>query len=286
MDARLSTFEQIRNTLIDLAIRFGPRLFTALLIVFAGVIISRWVGRLLARTLEKLELEPPVRALLTRIGRGIVFALFVIMGLQNLGVELLPLIAGLGVIGAGMALAMQGLLSDLAAGLSIIFTKPFRVGEFISIAGEEGVVEDITLSSTTLSHVDESRVVIPNRKIVGEILHNFGKVKQLEIVVGVAYETNLDLAIATIDDVLRGNARVLREPAPIVQTVRLADSSVEIAIKPWVVVRDCATALGEINKAIVETFRDRKISIPFPQREVRVVGDSLRRQAIAEEPHN
>lgn len=281
MDTPMSTFEQIRNTLVDLAIRFGPRLFTALLVIIAGILISRWVGRLLARALARLELEPPVRALLTRIGRGIVLALFVIMSLQNLGVQLLPLIAGLGVIGAGMALAMQGLLSDLAAGLSIIFTKPFRVGEFISIAGEEGVVEDVTLSNTTLSHVDESRVVIPNRKIVGEILHNFGRLKQLEIIVGVSYDTNLDLAFATIDGVLRGNARVLREPAAIVQTLRLADSCVEIAIKPWVAVRDCAAALGEINKAIVETFRDRNISIPYPQREVRLLKEHSPREALA-----
>jgi small conductance mechanosensitive channel len=88
--------------------------------------------------------------------------------------------------------------------------------------------------------VDESRIVIPNRKIVGEILHNFGPLRQLEIVVGVAYDADLDLAFATVDHVLRNNPRVLRDPAPIVQTLRLADSCVEIAIKPWVAVQDCA----------------------------------------------
>ena len=140
--------------------------------------------------------------------------LFLIMALQNLGVELLPLIAGLGVAGAGIALAMQGVLGNLFAGLTIILTKPFRIGEYIEIAGEEGTVESISLFQTTLAHPDRSRVVIPNRKIVGEILHNFGKIRQVNVVVGVAYDTDLNRAIALIQQTLRANARVLRDIEP------------------------------------------------------------------------
>lgn len=271
MDTPLSTLEQIRNTAIDLAIRFGPKLLAALAVIGAGVIISRWAGRLLTRALERLELEPPVRSLLARIGRGAVLALFVIMSLQNLGVELLPLIAGLGVIGAGVALAMQGVLSDVAAGLSIIFTKPFRVGEYISIAGEEGTVADITLLNTVLAHVDESRVVIPNRKIVGEILHNFGRIRQLEIIVGVSYDVDFAAAEAAIDEVLRANPRLLQNPPPLVQTARLTSSCVEMAIKPWVLISDYAAATSEINEAVVETFRNRRIRFPLPQCEVQLI---------------
>src|SRR4029077_20628158 len=120
--------------------------------------------------------------------RLLVLLLFVIMALQNLGVELLPLIAGLGIAGAGVALAMQGVLSNVAAGLTIIFTKPFRVGEYISIVTEEGRVGTITTFRTTLSHTDRSRIVIPNRKIAGEILHNYGTIRQLDVTVGVAYD--------------------------------------------------------------------------------------------------
>jgi small conductance mechanosensitive channel len=272
MDASFSALEQIRSTAIDLALHFGPKFFAALLVIAAGVVVSRWVGRLLARALERIELEPPVRSLLVRIGRSIVLTLFVIMSLQNLGVELLPLIAGLGVIGAGAALAMQGVLGDVAAGLSIIFTKPFRVGEYISIAGEEGMVSDVTLFSTTLAHVDESRVVIPNGKIVGEILHNFGRIRQLEIVVGVAYDTDIHVALSAMEKVLHDNRRVLKEPSALVQTLRLADSCVQIAAKPWVAVADCARATSEINTAILETFRAQRIEIPAPQREVRLIG--------------
>ena len=272
LNSQVTSIDQIKSTVLDLAIRFGPKVLVAVLILIGGLAASRWVARWLARGLSRIELEPPVRSLLARIGWALTFALFVIMALQNLGVQLLPLVAGLGVAGAGLALATQGVLSNLVAGLSIIFAKPFRVGEYISIAAEEGQVHTITLFSTTLTHWDRSRVVIPNRKIVGEILHNFGNIRQLEIKVGVAYGTEIDGALAAIGEVLQANPRVLKDPAPVVQTILLGDSSVSIGVRPWVLVADYVPAAGEINQAVLETLRARGIVMPFPQREVRLIG--------------
>jgi len=272
MNQSLQTIEQIRNTAIDLALRFGPKVLAALLILALGVVVSRWAGRWLERGLAHVQLEPPVRLLLLRIGRLLVMLLFIVMALQNLGVELLPLIAGLGIAGAGIALALQGVLSNVAAGLSIIFTKPFRVGEYISIAGEEGRVETVTLFSTTLSHADRSLIVIPNRKIAGEILHNFGRIRQLDIAVGVAYDTDINAALATIDEVLKSNPRVLRDPPPVLQAGQLGEWAVNIAVKPWVAVPDFGPATGEINQAVLEALRGKDIAIPYPQHEVRLIG--------------
>ena len=271
MHDSIATIDQAKSTLVDLAIRFGPRLLAALLIIVAGVIVSRWLSRWLARGLNRIELEPPVRQLLGRIAWLLSMTLFVILALQNLGVELLPLIAGLGVAGAGLALATQGVLGNMVAGLSIIFAKPFRVGEYISIVGEEGTVESITLFNTTLGHIDQSRVVIPNRKITGEILHNFGQIRQLDVSVGVAYDSDLSGALALIDEVLRNNSRVLTDPTPVVRTMQLGDWSVTIGVKPWVKVPDYGAATGEINRAILEVFRNRGVVMPVPQREVRMI---------------
>ena len=273
MDDQLESVAQIKNTLIDLAIRFGPKVLAALLILVVGFFVGRWVGRVLERMLKKLHLEAPIRQLLVRIVRVLVLGLFVIMALQNLGVELLPLIAGIGIAGAGIALAMQGVLSNVVAGLTIIFTRPFRVGEYVSMAGEEGQVALVGLFNTTLNHADLSRVVIPNRKIVGEILHNYGNLRQVDAMVGVSYRTDFNQALAVIHEILQSNPRVLKEPTPVIQVVMLADSSVNIGVKPWVNVPDYPAATGEINKAIVETFRARGIIIPFPQREVRLLTD-------------
>ena len=272
MNEQVATISHARDTMLDLAIRFGPRILTAVLILTAGLIAGRWVSGWLAGVLGRRELEPPIRALITRFVWALTVLLFVIMALQNLGVELLPLIAGLGVAGAGVALATQGVLSNMVAGLSIIFAKPFKVGEYIAIAGVEGVVDSITLFSTTLMHADQSRIVVPNRKIVGEILHNYGQVRQLDISVGVAYDTDLGRALAAIREVLEANPRVLRDPAAVVAPVQLGESAVLIAVRPWTRVADQGAAGGELTAAVLAALRARGVVMPFPQREVRILG--------------
>jgi small conductance mechanosensitive channel len=274
MDKQLQTLEHAQQTAIDLAIRFGPRLVVALLILAAGYYVGRWVGRLADSMLAKLGLDETLQLLLVRMLRILVLGLFLIMALQNLGVELLPLIAGLGVAGAGIALAMQGVLGNLAAGLTIIFTRPFKVGEYISIVDVEGTVEEIMLFNTVLSHPDRSRIVIPNRKIAGEILHNFGTLRQIDVVVGVAYDTDIKQALAAARDLLAAHPRILQEPEPMIHVLTLADSRVQIAIRPWTSVADFHTTSGDITQAVLETFRERGIHIPFPQREVRLIGNA------------
>ncbi|HEY9098308.1 MAG TPA: mechanosensitive ion channel family protein [Thiobacillus sp.] len=272
MDEHLQTLEHAQKTAIDLAIQFGPKLVVALLILAAGFYVGRWIGNLAESLLHKLGIEASLSKLLSRIVRVLVLILFVIMALQNLGVELLPLLAGLGVAGAGIALAMQGVLGNLAAGLTIIFTRPFQVGEYISIADEEGTVESIRLFNTVLSHPDHSRIMIPNRKIVGEILHNFGTLRQLNVMVGVAYDTDIKLALTAIRELLAAHPKILQEPEPMIRVLTLADSGVEIAIRPWTSVDNYYDTSSDITQAVLETFRARGISIPFPQREVRLLG--------------
>ena len=274
MDPNLAALDQVRSAAIDLGMKFGPKLLVAIIVMAAGYFAARWMAAGVGRMLRPFELEPPVRALLLNITRVLVLILFGIMALQNLGVELLPLIAGLGVAGAGIALAMQGVLANLVAGLTIILTRPFRVGEYISIVKEEGQVAEISLSSTTLTHLDRSRVVIPNRKIVGEILHNHGRIRQVQIEVRVAYDADLNHALSTIREVLQANPRALKDPVPVTQVALLADSSVNIGVYPWVNVSDYGAAGGEISKAIVETFRARGIAIPPPRREVLLLGNA------------
>lgn len=274
MTNQLQLLDQAKEKIVQMSVEFGPRAVTAILILVIGFFVSRWVVKIVQRWLGRIELEPPVRELLLRILWVLVMGMFAVMALQNLGVELLPLIAGLGVAGAGIALAMQGVLGNLAAGLTIIFTKPFRVGEYVSMVGVEGRVEAIQLFSTKLSHPDLSRVIIPNRKIVGEILHNYGKIRQLDVIVGVAYSTDLNAALLTVNEILTENKRVLQDPAPVVRVAMLADSSINIMVRPWVNVPDYGPANGEINKAVVEAFRARNISIPFPQREIRLLNSA------------
>lgn len=275
MNNQLQSLDQVKASILDMGIRFGPKLLVAIIILVAGYLVGRWTGGILERMLVRLKLEAPVRSLLVRVSQVLVIGLFAIMALQNLGVELLPLIAGLGVAGAGIALAMQGVLGNVAAGLTIIFTQPFHIGDYISIAKEAGEVLDMNLFNTTLGHTDRSKVVIPNRKIVGEILHNYGRIRQLDVVVGVAYATDVNLALSAIDEILRSNPRVLRDPAHGIGIAQLTDTRININVNPWVNVPDYLAAVSEINKAILETFRARNVVMPFPQIEVRMLESAV-----------
>jgi small conductance mechanosensitive channel len=274
MPPQLETLQHLKTRAIDLLMEFGPNALSAIVVLVIGFFVSRALARAFDRGIARLELDIPLRLLLVRIVRIAVMVLFMLMALQNLGVELLPLIAGLGVVGAGVALALQGVLGNLVAGLTIIITRPFRVGEYIDIHNEEGRVEAITLFSTKLSHPDRSIVVIPNRKIVGEILHNYGTLRQLNLTVGVAYDTDMARALQAIDEVLKANPRVLRDPEPVVRVTALADFSVNVAVRPWTQVLEAGIAASELNRAILERFRAAGIQIPFPQREVRLLGST------------
>jgi len=271
MDEHLQTLEHAQRTAIDLAIQFGPKVLVALLILAIGYFAGRWIGRVADSMLAKLGLDAGLRGLLVRIVRIAVLALFLVMALQNLGVQLLPLLAGLGVAGAGVALAMQGVLGNLAAGLTIIFTRPFIMGEYISIAGEEGIVEEIKLFNTTLSHPDRSRVVIPNRKIVGEILHNYGSLRQLDVAVGVAFDTDLPAALAAIRALLAAHPKVLTDPEPAIRVLTLAESGVRIAVRRWTTVADFEDTSSEITQTVLETLRMHGVVLSLPQREVRLL---------------
>ena len=235
MDEQFQTLEHAQQTAVGLAIQFGPQLLVALLILAAGFYVGSWIGKLAGAMLARLGLSPSLRRLLVRTVRAMVMGLFIIMALQNLGVKLLPLLAWLGVAGAGIALAMPGVLRNLAAGLTIIFTRPFQVGE---------------------------------------ILHNFGSLRQRNGRVGVAYDTDIKLALAAIRELPAAHPVILQAPEPMIQVWALADSGVEIAIRPWTTVEHDYDTSSAITQAVPETFRARGIHIPFPQREVRLLGQS------------
>jgi len=263
-----------QDNLINFFTQYSLQIIGAIIIFCVGLFVARWVGNLVQGWLSKQHIELPIQSLMVRLVRLLIMALVLVLVLDKFGVQIAPLIAGIGVAGVGIGFAMQGVLGNIIAGLTIIFTKPYRVGEYIELLGVYGQVTTIELFSTVLVHADQSRVVIPNRKVVGEIMHNYGAIRQLDLTVGVAYSTNMPKALGTIQRILDANPRVLKEPAPVVGISSLGDSSINISIKPWVKVPDFGAAQLEIYQATVEQFRANQIEIPFPQRELRVLDGS------------
>jgi small conductance mechanosensitive channel len=260
-----------KDKLIEYIISHAGALVSALVVVVVGLIAARWIGKLLDGRLSRKSMEPPMRILIVRIVRLLIFVMALVVALGTAGMDVTALIAGIGVAGVGVGLAVQGVLGNLVAGLTIIFTKPFHVGEYIEIAGVSGQVKQIELFSTMLLHSDMSRVMVPNRKLVGEILHNYGHIRQLDLSVGVAYGTNMDSALKIVRDILAAGSRALKDPVPVVGIAALGDSSIQIMVRPWTAVADYVPAQVEIYEAILNQFRANKIEIPFPQREVRMV---------------
>jgi small conductance mechanosensitive channel len=262
------------DLVIDLIIRYGFKVLGAAIIVGSGLLVARWIGKVVHLWLSRQPIEPPVRILIVRVIRAVVFLLTFVVALDNLGIQISPFLAGLGVAGIGLGLALQGVLSNVIAGLTIIFTKPYRVGEYIDVLGEEGEVQSIDIFSTMLIHPDLSKVVIPNRKIVGEILHNFGTMRQLHLKVGVAYGADLNETMSLVRQSLEGSAYVLKEPIPLVGISMLDDSAIVVSVRPWVKVVDYEAAQAELYRTIVERFREGHVAVPLPQREVRLVSGS------------
>jgi small conductance mechanosensitive channel len=259
------------NLMLGYVVRYGFQVLGAAIILAAGGFIARWAGRFTQQWLDRHELEPPVKLLLVRMVKMVTLAFALLVALDQLGFQIAPLIAGLGVAGLGIGLALQGVLSNVVAGLSIIFTKPYRVGEHVALLGVHGDVLKIDIFTTTLLHPDRSRIVIPNRKIVGEILHNFGSIRQLDLSVGVSYDSDINLTVQAVRDLLNRHPHVLKEPEPVTGITGFADSAVTLSIKPWVEISHVESVQIELNHAILERFRRENISIPFPQHDVRLL---------------
>lgn len=265
--------------LLDLAVRYGFQVLGALVILAVGFVVARWLGDLVERRLARRAVEPPIRALGVRALRIVIMLFALVVALDKFGFQIAPLVAGIGVAGLGVGLALQGVLSNIVAGLTIILTKPFRVGEYIQIAGVHGDVATIELFSTTLLHPDRSRVIIPNRKIVGEILHNFGTMRQVTLTIGVPHSADLSVALGTARGVLTANPGVLRDPAPLVGISEVTDLAIKITLQPWVRVADAVSVEPHLYEELIEAFRTRGIAAPLPRHEVRLIDGALRPSA-------
>jgi small conductance mechanosensitive channel len=269
--AAVATSPELTDKVVFYLVDHGMQILTAIVLMGIGVIIARWIGKFIHRWLRSKAYDEPLSNLVVKVIKLLIIAFIGIMALGQMGIQITPLIAGIGVAGVGVSLAMQGLLGNLVAGLTIIFSKPFTIGEYIELLGVYGQVTDISLFSTTLLHTDNSRVIVPNRKIVGEILHNYGNIRQLDLTALIGYSTDLTMTLSIVSAILQQNPDVLTEPAPVVGIASLNESSIALAIKPWVKVENFVPAQAAIYQAIIESFRENKIEIPVPRRNIRLL---------------
>jgi small conductance mechanosensitive channel len=261
----------ILNLITDLLVRYSFQVLAALAILAAGLLCARWTGQFIDRSLRRTHIEAHLQRLMVRAGKLLVLAFTTILALDKFGVQVTALVAGISVAGLAGGLALQGVLANLAAGVSILFSHYFRIGDYIEIGTVKGQVTSIDLSMTVLRTLEDARVIVPNRRIVGEVIYNYTAERRVTLHVEVGYGENLDKALGAVQAVLAENPRVLKDPPPEVGIVHLSDAGIQFALRPWCKAEDFWRVQYEVYRAILERFRQEKIATPFPTREVRLV---------------
>lgn len=242
----------------------------ALAILAAGFLCARVVGRFAERSLQKTALEKHLQHLLVRAVRILVLLFTVILALDKFGVQVTALVAGISVAGLAGGLALQGVLANIAGGVSIMFSRVFRIGDSIEIGTVRGQVQAINLTTTLLRTPEDARVIVPNRQIVGEVISNYTEKRRVPLTVDVGCEADLEKALQTMREDLAQNGRILKAPEPEVGIVNLVDSGVRINLRPWCKAEGYCQVQYDVYRAILERFQERKITIPYPVREIRM----------------
>ncbi|HEY5641371.1 MAG TPA: mechanosensitive ion channel domain-containing protein [Woeseiaceae bacterium] len=265
--------EMIQNR----GIEFSINLVTALAIFYFGRMLINIAVRGLRKVMQKQEVEKTLETFVCNLVRMGLLVIVAIAAIGALGVETTSFIAIFGAAGLAVGLALQGSLSNFAAGVLIVLFRPYRVGDFIEAAGINGVVEQVQILTTILRTGDNKRVIVPNGQIMDSIITNFSanETRRVDLVIGVSYSDDIDRVRQAIREVVAADERVLTEPETTIAVSQLADSSVNFVVRPWVRTPDYWPVLFGLTEAIKKRFDRDGISIPFPQQDVHLyhVGD-------------
>ena len=262
--------QQIIDTVIPVITNYGMRVLGALLILIVGRIISGILGRLVDKALGRAKVDVSLRDFLVALTKIAVLAFAVVASLAKFGVETTSFVAVLGAAGFAIGFALQGSLGNFAAGVMILIFKPIKVGDLVEVAGYLGVVQSIDLFVTVINTPDNQRVIVPNGKLTSDVINNVNGngTRRVDMTAGISYADDIDKAKAICMEVMKRHEKVLADPEPYVGVSEMADSSVNLAVRPWCNGDDYWTVFFDINQGIKEAFDAADVSIPFPQRDV------------------
>ena len=262
--------EQYTDKAVELLSNYGFKVLAAVVILIIGriavSIVTGAINRLMHRHNADLTLIKFV-ASLTKIA---LMAFVVIAAIRALGVETTSFVAVIGAAGLAIGFAMQNTLANFAAGVMLIIFKPFKAGDYIEGGGAGGTVDAIQIFNTVLRTPDNKEVIVPNSKMTGDNITNYSAMQQrrVDMVFGIGYGDDIRKAKAALEGILNDDARVLKDPAPVVAVLELGESSINFVVRPWVKTADYWSVLFDITEKVKLTFDAEGISIPFPQRDV------------------
>ncbi|WP_370213405.1 mechanosensitive ion channel family protein [Roseovarius sp.] len=244
-------------------------LVAAIVIILLGIVLSGWAKRRITGLSERhASLDQTLFHFLGNIARYTILAFTALFVLNTFGIQTTSLIAAIGAVGLAIGLALQGTLSNVAAGVMIILFRPFKIGDFIAVAGEMGTVKDITLNVTEIASLGNVQTIIPNSEVWGNTISNYSTypLRRAEWAFGVGYGVNLARAEEVIRDTIMADERSLDDPAPFFQVNNLGDSSVDFLVRVWVSSADYFQYQADMKRKVKEALDDNGLDIPFPTR--------------------
>jgi len=263
-------YEEILPKLVDVSIIYGLLVLKAVAIFVIGRLAAKVVASIVDKVMKRSKMDEMLRKFLRNIVYAVLLTFVVIASIGALGIQTASLVAILGAAGLAIGLALQGSLGNFAAGVLMIIFRPYKLGDLVCVADTEGFVEEVDVFTTTLRLPDRTKIIIPNGQIMDAKITNFtdAETRRLDLEVGIGYGDDIDHAKKVLLEAISRNAYTLADPEPKVTVASLGDSSVNLAVRPWINAMDYAPASHDLTEVIKKTLDEAGISIPFPQRDV------------------
>ena len=262
--------DAILQRLTEIVTTYGINILAALIIFIVGRFAAGFVTARLKKVMEARKVEASLAGFTCSMVQVGLLAFVVIAALGKLGIQTTSFVAIVGAAGLAIGLALQGSLSNFAAGVLILIFKPYRVGDYVVAGGGEGIIEEIGIFTTTLITLDNRTQILPNAIATGGVIENYTKkgTRRLDLVAGVSYGDDILKVKAILKEILDNEPRILPEPTPTIGLMEMGDSSINFAFRPWVKVEDYWDLFFELQERIKIRFDEEDITIPFPQRDV------------------
>ena len=273
MDKELAEVNKFYNVIVEFFANYSLQILGALIILIIGIIASKYIQRFIYKILINNKIDETLSGFVSHFIRFLVVAIMTILALGKLGISIAPFIAAIGAISLTAGLALQGSVSNFAAGIILVITKPFKLGDTLTVHDVYGEVEDIKLSYTILKNEDGEQITIPNKYMIGDVLINSFSYRIVEGSVGIAYGSDVQNALLVIKDVIVKQDDTSSENEPIVGVENFNDSSVDIGYRYWVPTKSFFKTQYDINLKVLNALNVADITIPFPQREIKILGD-------------
>ncbi|MCP4571104.1 MAG: mechanosensitive ion channel [bacterium] len=256
-------YQQITTFLTE----YGLKVIGALVILIIGRFVAGLVRKGLRKAMNTRQVDPSLVGFLSSLVYALIMAFVFIAALAKFGVQTASFVAILGAAGFAVGMAMQGTLANFASGVMIMVFRPFSTGDFIDAGGVKGVVKDIAIFTTTIATPDNIKILVPNGQIYGGVISNYNGYDQrrVDMVVGVGYGADLSQTMEVIKGVLAADNRVLADPAPAIAVSEMADSSMNLIVRPWVKAADYWGVHNDFQKSCKEALDTAGIDIPYPQ---------------------